>query len=398
MEKKKIVVTYYEMIVGGSTTALLAFLNTLDKTKYEVDLQLYHNRGPLLDQIPKGVNLLPPACRYEGRLGRVIKNAKYLLTGAALRAYRFNRRHGKRGVLGPVYGDFQAKHLSRKNKKHYDIAIGFLEGWSARYTAYGTNADKKLAWLHSTFANITSTPDGERPWMDKVDNIVFVTDACTEAFKETMPAYADKAITVYNIVDSALLKARAAQADSDDEAYRRFKEADVFKIITVCRATIQVKGMDRMIACAKALKAAGAAFRWLVVGDGTDYAAFCQMIEDADLGDCMVAVGNRLNPYPFIKEADAFCLLSRYEGKPMVITESMILGVPPFVTQYLSAPEQIQNGVEGVIVPNQNDTGMADVLLDYMAHPEKLEAMKTYLSAHDYGNESYMREIELTIL
>lgn len=398
MNKKNILLVYYEMIVGGSTTALLAFLNTLDKTKYDVDLQLYHNRGPLLDQIPEGVRLLPPACRYEGKLGRLIKNAKYVLTGAALRAYRFNRRHGKRGMLGPVYGDFQAKHLSRKSPQHYDVAIGFLEGWSARYTAFCTNADKKLAWLHSTFANITSTPDGEKPWMEKVDNVVFVTDACTEAFKKTMPEYADKAITVYNIVDSDLLRRRAEQGDEQDDAYRRFKEADAFKLVTVCRATIQVKGMDRMIACAKELKASGQPFTWLVIGDGPDYAVFCDRIEKAELSDCMAAIGNRLNPYPFMKEADVFCMLSRYEGKPMVVTESMILGVPPFVTQYLSATEQIQNGIEGVIVPNQNDTGMADVLLDYMAHPEKLDKMKTYLLAHEYGNESYMREIELTIL
>ena len=54
MEKKKILVVYPEMLVGGSTTSLLAFLNCIDKEKYEVDLPickavygiLYENGNP----------------------------------------------------------------------------------------------------------------------------------------------------------------------------------------------------------------------------------------------------------------------------------------------------------------------------------------------------------------
>ena len=49
MQKKRVLVIYPEMMMGGSTTALLAFLKGIDKEKYEVDLQLYKNRGELLE-------------------------------------------------------------------------------------------------------------------------------------------------------------------------------------------------------------------------------------------------------------------------------------------------------------------------------------------------------------
>lgn len=61
-KKTRVLVIYPEMMMGGSTTALLALLNGLDKEKYEVDLQLYKNRGPLLLDMLKSV--IPGICRY----------------------------------------------------------------------------------------------------------------------------------------------------------------------------------------------------------------------------------------------------------------------------------------------------------------------------------------------
>ena len=393
MSKKKLLIAYYQMIVGGSTTSLLALLNSLDKSKYEIDLQLYHNRGPMLADIPEGVNLLPPAVKYDNRVGHLIKRAAFVLSGGMLRARLAAKKAGRSGHSGQMLVDFQTKHFSKKNKKHYDVAIGFLEGWPVRYVAYHVKADKKLGWLHSTFANIAAIPDLEKNWMDKVDNVVFVADNCRDAFREAMPDMAEKAVTVRNITDSSLVRKRAEQCDEQDADFVRFRDADCFKIVTVCRVTISVKGLDRAVACAKRLKECGKRFLWMILGDGADLERLREMIAQAGVSDCMVAVGNRMNPFPFVKQADVFCMPSRYEGKPMVITESMILGVPPFVTRYLSAEEQIQNGVEGVIAENEDDT-IFEALREYMERPEALENMKAYLVAHDYGNSEYAREIE----
>ena len=71
--KRKILFIYPAMIIGGSTTSLLSLLNSLDAEKYEVDLQLFRNRGPLLDAIPEHVNLLPEAQLHKGALGKLCK-------------------------------------------------------------------------------------------------------------------------------------------------------------------------------------------------------------------------------------------------------------------------------------------------------------------------------------
>jgi glycosyltransferase involved in cell wall biosynthesis len=79
----------------------------------------------------------------------------------------------------------------------------------------------------------------------------------------------------------------------------------------------------------------------------------------------------------------------------MVITESMILGTPPLVTQYLAATEQIQDGVDGIIVENE-DLSALPALLSCMENPKMLRTMKENLLRHDYGNSDYIHEITQT--
>ncbi len=390
---KKILFIYPSMMLGGSTTALLSLMNSLDPAKYQIDLQLQSNSGPLFGDIPAHVNVLPAAQKYTGAKGRILKPLKFIFQGAALKAWLVNLKNKKRGLSPDVVTDFFAKSLSRKNNVHYDHAIGFLEGWSNFYLAYHVDADNKYAWLHSTFANITSNPQTQLPWMKKVDKIVFVTDACAEAFRKTLPDMADKTIVIENITDSGIIRKRSERLDETDEAYIRYKNAGCFKLITVCRITISTKGLDRIVRCAKRLKEEGITFLWYIVGNGQDEERLKAMIAENGVEDCLVPIGVRFNPYPLIKEADVMCMPSRYEGKPIVITESMILGVPPVVTEYLSAHDQIKDSFDGIVVSN-HDEAIVDAVLDCAKNMEKVNKMKECVRATEYGNREYISVVE----
>lgn len=388
--KKRILFVYPSMIIGGSTTALLSFLNCLDPEKYEIDLQLFRNKGPLLDVIPEYVRLLPPAEIHKGAKGRFVKLCKFFFKGYA---FRYIWKKCRKADTNAVLAAFQSKALSRKNITQYDFAIGFLEGWPDWYLAFGTKAKKKYGWLHSTYANITKEPTSELPWMEKVDKIVFVTDPCREAFNETLPQMAEKSVTVENITDSEIIRKRSLKIDETDEAYQRFAASDLFKIVTVCRLTISVKGLDRIVNAGKALKSQGHSFLWYIIGEGEDRAALQELIRNADVGDCVIPIGKRMNPYPFIAAADIMCMPSRYEGKPITVTESMILGTPPVVTEYLSAHEQIESGIEGIVVPNQDDAIVAP-LKEMMDDPSVFRNMKQILLQREYGNSKDSVQME----
>ena len=381
------------MMLGGSTTSLISLIKNLNPDKFDIDLQLFENRGELMEYLPENVRLLPPAIKYKSKFSKYFH---FLITGYLFKAVIGGLKKKRFALSLAVKNEFMVKKGSKRNKNHYDYAIGFLEGWSDRYLAFGVTADKKYAWLHSTFANITRTPEAEIPWMSRVDKIIFVTDACRDEFKKIMPQFADKTITVENITDSSLIRKRSEEILENDTDYEKFASTEKTKIITVCRVDIRTKGLDRVVNAAKQMKSSGCDFVWYIVGSGPDDVALAESIKENGLSDYVFPIGIRMNPYPFIKAADIMCMPSRYEGKPMVITESMILGTPPVVTRYLSAEEQIKNGIEGIVVEN-DETTIVEPLTLLIANREEINAIKENLLSTEYGNNDYVKVIEQTL-
>ena len=391
MSKKKLLFVYHSMIIGGSTTSLLAQLNNLDPQKYDIDLQLYRNEGPLLDMIPAHVSLLPAAERYRGKAGKIRKLLKFAFSGKAFR-YAWLKATKKHRPANMIKGDFQVTGLSRKNTKTYDYVIGCMEGWSDKYAAFMTRGAVKYAWIHSTFSKISPEATRPLPWMAPFKKLVFVSDSCRDAFYEQIPEMNGRAITIENITDDDIVRERSL-AKEDDAFLERMRSAEGLKLVTVCRVTRSVKGLDRVVSAAKALKKNGVDFLWYIIGDGDDTDALSNMIAAAGVGDKLIQIGRRMNPYPYLAAADIMCMPSRYEGKPMVVTEAMILGAVPVVTEYLSAREQIRAGEEGVIVEN-NDTSIIDTLLDLSSDRDRIAKMKDVLISRRYGNKEYIKEIE----
>lgn len=391
--KKRVLIASYNMIVGGSTTALIGLLNAFDTTTYDVDLILYKNEGRLFDFIPSNIHILPEAFDCSGKLGGFRKWVRGILSGYLLKAKIENMKIRKGGMSQQILYDFQVNQLSRKIEGHYDIAIGFLEGWADRYIASKVDADIKVGWLHSTFSKIGIIPKLEIAWMDKVDKIAVVAQSCAEDFVKTLPQYRNKTYYIPNIIDENYIRTRASEIDAEDMEYKQFAASKKFKIISVCRLSIETKGLDRMINAAEKLMKDGYSFVWYVVGEGIDRNTIEKMILQRNLQEYFILAGVRTNPYPFLKAANIMCMASRWEGMPSTVTEAKILGVPSVVTEYLSAREQIEQKIEGIIVDN-NDDSIEDGLRWCLDNKSELNRMREYLSSKNYGNDKTFHQIE----
>lgn len=393
MKKKRLLVVSYNMIVGGSTTSLLSFLKAIDKKKIEVDLLLYKNEGPLFDMIPIDVNVLEQAFKYEGDYGKIIKFILGIFSGYLLRARLENKKMGKLGYSNQIMSDFQVCCLSKKIKKQYDFAIGYLEGWADRYVAYKVNAKRKYGWLHSTFDKIAPNPMLEVQWMDKMDKIVCVAESCRQDFCEIMKPMNFKSVTIENMIDKEFLVSQSKIEKSDDLELKDIKNYVCFKIVSVCRLSIETKGLDRVILTAKKLVDDGMKFKWYIVGDGADKERLKKMIRDNGLQEVVILTGNRINPYPFLAEADIMCMPSRWEGKPMTVLEALAVGTPCIVTEYLSAKEQIENGLEGIIVENTDDS-IYPAIKSCIIDKTIVEKMRRYIQKKEYSNKEHLQTIE----
>lgn len=136
--------------------------------------------------------------------------------------------------------------------------------------------------------------------------------------------------------------------------------------------------------------------RWYIIGFGGDEQLIRQRIEEAGMQDHVIILGKRTNPYPYIKACDIYVQPSRYEGKSVTVREAQMLCKPVVVTNYPTAKSQIQDGIDGKIVPMDNE-GCAQGLAEFIMNTELQEQIKEYLSSHDYGNESEVSKIELLL-
>ena len=132
--------------------------------------------------------------------------------------------------------------------------------------------------------------------------------------------------------------------------------------------------------------------RWFIIGYGGDEALIRRKIAEAGMERHVILLGKRDNPYPYIKACDIYVQPSRYEGKSVTVREAQMLCKPVVVTNYPTASSQIRNGIDGVIVPLDND-GCARGIADFIADSPLQQRITDYLATHDYGNEAEVNKI-----
>ena len=100
--------------------------------------------------------------------------------------------------------------------------------------------------------------------------------------------------------------------------------------------------------------------RLLIVGGGKLKKQLQKKIGSLNLGEIVSLVGNKANPYPFMKEADVYVSSSIYEGFSNSLIEALALGLPIVSTDHdFGADEMIEDGVSGILVPTADPEAMA---------------------------------------
>lgn len=357
--------------IGGTTTSLIALLNELDPLKYNIDLICENNTGELMDRVPDYVNVLKGAV-YNGNwiLTKMYKLIGYTVKGYMLKKALYKGDYGLGKSFQLMYGQAGVS-IAREVKKHYDAAVGYMEGFPDYYVVKKTNAKSKIVYFHIEHTNGEIDPELDREMIAEADKVVLITDTVKAAFDSVFPEYADKSFVVENIVSKRLADKLSYKAIDDF-----LVEDGVTNIVTAARLDNMYKRLDRAVAAARYLKEQHCKFMWYIFGDGPDKDMLENLIKENSVSDCMKLMGSRSNVLPYIKQCDLFVLTSSFEGKPMAVTEAMMLGVVPVVTNYASAKMQVKD--YGIVCEN-NDTAIGEALKELIREPEKIEKYKEKL-------------------
>ena len=104
------------------------------------------------------------------------------------------------------------------------------------------------------------------------------------------------------------------------------------------------KGLDISLEAVDILVHKGYNIKWYLIGEGNMRSVLEKTIEEKKLTDRVIFLGQKENPYPYIKESDIYIQTSRYEGKSISIDEAKVLAKPIVITNFDTAKNHIING------------------------------------------------------
>lgn len=385
--KKNILFIMNNLNCGGAEKALISLLQTMDYSKYNVDLLLFKQEGIFLNNIPKEVNLLKEPIGYnyfdmsiKEAILDCIKKFRFDIALNRLFAGYIFKTEKNRVVCEQRVWKYISSSIKYLNKK-YDVAIGYLEKNPIYFCVEKVNAKKKIGFIHNDYEQLGMDPNIDVKYFDKLDNIVTVSESCEKVLKQKFPQYEQKIKVMYNILSTKTINKMA-----DENVYI---DNEKINIVSVGRLNYQ-KGFDMAIEACELLKKDGYDFTWSILGEGEERSKLEKMIKERNLEKIFILKGIQENPYPYIKQADIYVQPSRFEGKSIAIDEAKILNKPIIVTDFSTAKDQIVNEKNGLIV-DMNSENIYKAIKKVIDLKELRQKLRLNLSMEKLGTE---KEIE----
>ncbi len=319
---KKILFGITSLTIGGAERVLVDLVNELVKD-YEITVFTIYDGGELkkdLNDKIKIISLYNKPYKEYSKLQHLMISLKLL--------------------------------FSNKAPEGYDTRIAFLEGPITRLFAKKSKDDKvkKIAWIHTDLTRFFSKgiKDKIKSNLDKnlykkYDKIVFVSEDIRNKFNEKYgDNFNETVIRNYLNYESIIKK-------SNEKATIPYNKNDI-NIVSVARL-VEQKAIDRFINVHLKLEQDGIHSKVYIIGDGPLRYQLQKQIDNLGETENFYLLGEKSNPYPYIKNADYFCLLSYYEGYGMVIEEAKILNKKIIITD-IPARECVQNYDKSIVLEN----------------------------------------------
>lgn len=386
--KKKIIIVSHTMRLGGVETSLIGLLHSFDYSKYEVDLFLYLQDGEFMEYIPKEVNLLSQKKSYSSLLLPFSKNSFFIkLAKVAAKVYTllYNKRNkisGESFIYMTRLHRIAHVFLPTINKKEYDLGISFL---TPHYTlAKKLKTKKKIAWIHTDYSKYALDLKNEEKMWQSFEYIASIGEDSAKTFKQIFPNLANKVMLIENILPKEFVFQRS-------NAFEVNFEIECINLCSVGRFTYQ-KNFDSVPEITRYLLDNQIRVKWYLIGYGGDEDLIKAKIKEYSVKENVIILGKKANPYPYIKACDIYVQPSRYEGKAVTVRETQTLAKPVVITHFDSANSQLNDGIDGVILPMKTKA-FAEELKCFIQDTELQEKLIQNCQNRDFSNQKEIDKI-----
>ena len=329
---KKVIFGITSLTIGGAERVLVDLANKLQES-YNVTIFTLYSNGELereLNPNIKKVSLYRQAYKELSKMDQIKASLKLI----------FNKK----------------KIYETLMQGGYDTEVAFLEGPITRLFSV-KSVNRKIAWVHNDIskvygngikAKIKKHVDGNT--YKKYDKIIFVSEENRKDFNEQYNwADENKQEVIRNYINYKNVLKKA-----EEDVKLPYDHKDI-NLLSVCRL-VEQKAIDRLINVHKQLETEGIHTKIYIIGDGPLRYNLQKLIDSLQLTEDFILLGQKENPYPYIKYCDYFCLLSYYEGYGMVLEEAKILNKPIIITD--TAARECADGYDKAIILENTRKGI----------------------------------------
>lgn len=325
---KRILFIIQEYTQGGITKCLENLLGFFPQTNYEIFIYSLYEDGEnyykkvFADRIVK--KSLPYYLLHDNVYTRKVMGAYNKLT------HRYNF-------------DFLYKHEAAylQRKYNFDVVVAYHEGMTVEFASYFTNA-KKITWFHCDPKVLgKSMIETYHSYYEMMDIVVGVSSVVKESFLELMPHFSSEVKVIHNFLDTKFIWKKSNERVVDGLQ----KNANIFSIISIGRST-KVKQFEKIpVIMRQVVEQEVKNVCWYIIASGNECNnEISKAIIDNGMEHHVKMLGEKDNPYPYIKQSDLLISTSYSEAYPTVINEAQTLGVPVIANNYPSAKEIVSEG------------------------------------------------------
>ena len=340
---KRIAIVTRKMMIGGIEKSLIAMLDNIDYSQFEVDLYIEEIGGELYSFINDRVNIIYIYKNHISIGNQFLSNLKKMNIKSCLNflSIGFLLKYAPNDYI-----KYKSKlKLVKPYDKQYDLAIAYHNpiSFSTMFCIDKLKARKKAMWVHSDINEYLDKVDTHSKYYYQYDQIFCVSQTCLNTFIHRYKDLEDKCQVYYNSINKKLILS-LYRAEENKKLWTDTK----IKVLTISRLSFE-KGVDFIPQVANLLKINNINFEWLIIGEGLEYKRLKEQIMKLNLEDYVRLVGKQLNPYQYMKDCDIYVQPSRFEAYGLTIAEAKCFELPIVTTRTQGALEQIQNKVSGIL-------------------------------------------------
>ncbi len=363
---KKIIIYNGQLFMGGIERVLINYLIKLSKVKdVQIELLIKENnpqKNIFEKEVPSNIKI-----SYIKSPEMIEKREEYSMKKKKSIYYKMMYALTLKKERGYMRNWLKEYFEGQKNVDaviDFDMSLGkYLD------TIKGI---PRIGWVHySLEARKGRKRKRFEKRLEKYEKVIVICDEMKKEMQKIHSAAYPKTQRIYNPFNIKLIKEKSNDlGDLSNDEVQMLKEN---YIIGVSRL-VKSKGREDLIRSFKDAKEKGLKEKLYLLGEGIEKENLRKLISELSLENEVFLLGQKVNPYPWMKNAKLFAHTSYGEGLPTVFIEAMICGTPVLAYDCPTGPKEILgNGEYGRLIKMGDEKKTTEAMVELLINEEYIE-------------------------